>query len=115
LFGNAGDIVLFSVADGSLVRKLLAPEGSAGDQLGVSLTSLEDVTGDGVLVVAAGANLDDQAIGSTAGSAAIFSGADGAFARLSPTGSGLSRPPNGAPRGASRASNGSGSLDERSM
>ena len=80
--GNAGSIIIFSGADGSVVRKLTDPGGAAGDELGWSVAAIADLSGDGVQDILAGARADDAgATGDDEGSVAFFSGADGSFLR----------------------------------
>ncbi|ANM31706.1 hypothetical protein ABI59_22320 [Acidobacteria bacterium Mor1] len=75
---NAGAVLLFSGADCSFVRKMADPASSQNGNLGHSVATLEDVTGDGIPDLIGGANLDDTAAGLDSGSATVFSGADGA-------------------------------------
>jgi len=73
--GNAGSAFVFSGADGS---QLFRFDGSAGgDQLGISVSGAGDVDGDGFADLIVGAWLADQGGRGDAGSAFVFSGADG--------------------------------------
>ncbi|RME37356.1 MAG: hypothetical protein D6788_09670 [Planctomycetota bacterium] len=78
---HSGSVIIFSGADGSIVRKLIDPDGPGGDQLGTSVAGVGDVDGDGVEDVAAGAPYVDLAGGYDAGAVVIFSGADGSVIR----------------------------------
>ncbi len=78
---DAGAVLIFSVVDRSLIRKVSDPGGAAGDHFGTSLASIPDLTGDGVPEFAVGAPGVDTSRGVDAGSVAILSGADGALLR----------------------------------
>ncbi|MHC4067831.1 MAG: MopE-related protein, partial [Planctomycetota bacterium] len=75
---DTGSVLVFSGADGSLIRKMTA--GSAQDNLGFSVLALDDVNGDGVRDIAAGAPGEDVAT-TNHGAVVIFSGVDGSVLR----------------------------------
>ena len=75
---NAGSAYVFSEADGSLLYHMTGD--TVGDQFGYSVSGAGDVNGDGRADFIVGAHLDDPAGGGTdAGSAYVFSGADGSL------------------------------------
>jgi hypothetical protein len=78
---DAGSVVLFSSADGSVIRRLTDTSAANSDNLGISVARLTDLTGDGTSEVLAGAYHDDTAQGSDAGSVVIFNGATGSVVR----------------------------------
>ena len=78
---NSGSVILFSGADGTMVRKYVDPDGAANDELGIAIAAMPDIDGDGLPDVAAGAYHDDTPGGSNAGSVVVFSGADGTVVR----------------------------------
>jgi len=73
---NTGAVVLFSGADGAVLRRCTAPDADAGDQLGQAQAVLPDLDGDGIDDVVASAPLDDTPEGVDAGSLVVFSSAD---------------------------------------
>ena len=75
---DTGSVAVFSGADGSLIRKMTT--GSAQDYLGASVLALDDVNGDGVRDIAAGAPGEDDAT-TNHGAVVIFSGVDGSVLR----------------------------------
>ncbi len=74
---DAGSVVVFSGSNCTAIRKLTDPLGAVSDRLGVSVSSVGDITGDGVQEIAAGAYLDDVAGDNDAGSVTVFNGATG--------------------------------------
>ena len=75
LLGNdVGSVQVYSGADGSLIYK--TSDGSGGDELGYSLAALDDIDGDGVGDLAAGAPTEDTEA-TNAGMMVLFSGVDG--------------------------------------
>jgi len=74
--GTAGAAYVFSGADGSLIRKLIDPDGGTSDDLGHSLAGVGDVNGDGFPDIAVGA-IEDDIAASNAGAVVVFSGRDG--------------------------------------
>jgi len=73
--GNAGSAFVFSGADGSMLFRF---DGSAAsDHMGISVSGAGDVDGDGLADLIVGASGADPAGTSVAGSAFVFSGADG--------------------------------------
>jgi hypothetical protein len=74
---NAGALVVFSGVDGTPLRKLIDDEGGLGDHLGWSVALIDDLDGDTVADILAGAPNEDTG-GSNAGSIVVFSGASGA-------------------------------------
>ena len=75
---DAGSAYVFSGADGSLLYQRTGD--TAGDFFGWSVSGAGDVNGDGKADFIVGAYLDDPAGGGTdAGSAYVFSGADGSL------------------------------------
>jgi hypothetical protein len=90
--GGNGGAVLFSLADGSVLRRLSDPGAPAGSGLGSSVALLPDVSADGVPDLAVGAMTDDSPF-TDMGSVSIFSGADGTRLRKcsDPQGSPLAR------------------------
>jgi hypothetical protein len=78
---DSGGVIVFSGADGSVIRRLTDPAGESGDLLGRRVALLGDVDLDGVPDIAAGAPYDDGARGIDMGSVVLFSGADGSIIR----------------------------------
>ena len=75
---DAGSAYVFSGADGSLLNRRTGD--TAGDHFGFSVSGAGDVNGDGRADFIVGAWVDDPAGGGTdAGSAYVFSGADGSL------------------------------------
>ena len=75
---DAGSAYVFSGADGSLLYQVTGD--TAGDEFGVSVSIAGDVNGDGRADFIVGAHLGDPVGGgSNAGSAYVFSGADGSI------------------------------------
>lgn len=72
-----GSILLFSGADGSLIRRLTDPAAGWRDNLGIDVHGIEDVNGDGVPDVAAAT----ERRGNWEGEVILFSGADGSVLR----------------------------------
>ena len=81
VFGDAGSVVVFSGADGSVLWKAVDPEPGTGDWLGYSVEGIADVNGDGVPDVAGGAHRDDVQGVEDKGSVLLFSGVDGSVIR----------------------------------
>ena len=79
-YAGAGEVILFSGADGSVIRRLDDPAPSSSANLGKSLAAIGDVTGDAVSDLAVGAPGSYPA-NPFAGSVVLFSGATGAFIR----------------------------------
>jgi hypothetical protein len=73
---DAGSVLIYSGRDRLPVCRLVDPEGRSGDRLGISITALGDVTGDGVPDIAAGATGYSVPGGFDNGSVDIFSGSD---------------------------------------
>lgn len=78
--GGTGGVVLFSLADGTVIRRLVDPAMPTGSNLGGSLALVADVNADGVPDLAAGAPQDDV-LETDSGSVELFSGANGALLR----------------------------------
>ena len=74
---NAGSAYVFSGADGSLLYQ--ASGDTSSDQFGYSVSGAGDVNGDGRADFIVGARFDDPPGGTNAGSAYVFSGADGSL------------------------------------
>lgn len=74
---NSGAVLIFSGADGSLVRRLTDPAAALNDNLGIDVHGIEDLNGDGVPDVVA----STERRGSWEGEVILFSGADGAVIR----------------------------------
>ena len=74
---DAGSAYVFSGADGSLLYQRTGD--TANDRFGVSVSGAGDVNGDGRADFIVGAYLDDPGGASDAGSAYVFSGADGSL------------------------------------
>ncbi len=83
LGGAVGVALVFSGADGSLLHKLFDPEGSGNDNLGTAVAGIDDLTGDAVPDILAGARREDSG-GANNGAILVFSGADGTLARRVP-------------------------------
>ncbi len=75
---EAGKAFVFDPVDGTLLRTLVDPSPQASDRLGIALAAIDDVTGDGIPDIAAGAPRRDGALYDQ-GAVVIFSGADGSF------------------------------------
>jgi hypothetical protein len=73
---NAGSVLVFSGQDRSPLCRLFDPAGGFGEEAGISLGALGDVTGDGVPDVAVGASGYRKPEGQGSGSVLIFSGKD---------------------------------------
>ena len=79
---DTGEVFLFSGASGALIRTLFDPDGVAGDEFGRGLAAVEDLDGDGVQDVLAGAPGFDVG----RGQAVLLSSASGVvLGRLSDT------------------------------
>jgi hypothetical protein len=78
---DAGSVIVFSGANGSFLRQLTDPGGSALEGLGSAVTGIADLSGDGVPEVIVGVAQDTTPQGSRAGSLVIFNGATGAVLR----------------------------------
>ena len=78
---NRGEVLIFSSADCSLLRRLSAPAAGSFGNLGRAVASPGDVTGDGVPDVAASDVYSDSPTGTQTGRVVIFSGSDGALVR----------------------------------
>ncbi len=76
-----GSVLIFSGADGTLVRRILDPSGAANDHLGESLAAIQCLDGDGRPELAVSSPRDATAGGSNAGHVFIFSPEDGAIVR----------------------------------
>lgn len=77
---NAGAVVAFNGATGSVIDTFTDPAVSGTANLGAVVLAIPDVSGDGVPDVMAGAHFDDT-VANNAGSAVLFSGADGSVLR----------------------------------
>ena len=84
LAADAGAALVFSGADGSLVRRITDAGGAGSDYFGQSLAVLPDVNGDGFPDLAVGAIYDDTAQGSNAGSVVLVDPRTGATIRSRP-------------------------------
>nr|MCU0225588.1 MopE-related protein [Acidobacteriota bacterium] len=73
---NAGSVVLFSGANGSVILKLADPLGANADLLGGAIAAVGDLNHDGTADIAAGAE-GREAGGTDRGGVLVFSGADG--------------------------------------
>lgn len=73
---NSGSVLVVSGVDGSVIRKLHDEDGGLSDWLGMSVALIEDLDGDNVGDILAGAPGDDEG-GSGAGAILAFSGATG--------------------------------------
>ncbi len=73
---NRGSVVLFSGANGSVIRKLTDPLGAASDELGSAVAAAGDLNRDGTPDVAAGTE-GYNGTGVDRGAVIVFSGADG--------------------------------------
>jgi hypothetical protein len=71
LAGDAGSVLVFSGADGSLARRVTDAGGAGSDEFGQSLVVLPDINGNGFPDVAVGAIYDDTAQGTNAGSVVL--------------------------------------------
>jgi hypothetical protein len=75
---DAGSVTVFSGLDGEIVRTLVDPEvDSSRTRVGTSVAGVDDITGDGVPDILAGAFADSMADRGIL----VFSGADGTFVR----------------------------------
>jgi len=74
----SGSVVAFSGATGLPIRKMVDPDGEAGDELGRSVALIDDLNGDAVADILAGAINDDDG-GTNAGAVLVFSGSDGSL------------------------------------
>jgi len=85
--GGNGAALVFSLADGSVLRRLTDPS-APGGALGAAVSALPDVSSDGVPDLAVSAMYDDAG-GPDSGSVSLFSGASGALLRkcVDPSGS----------------------------
>ncbi len=77
---NSGSVLVFSGADGRVLRKLVDPAGGS-DELGVAVAGVGDIDGDDVPDIAAGSSLNDAEGVVDRGSVIVFSGHDGAVIR----------------------------------
>ena len=73
---DSGSVVLFSGADGTMLRRCTAPDAEAGDGLGKAIAVLPDIDGDGLADLAASAPYDDVGALVDAGSILSFSSAN---------------------------------------
>ena len=74
---NAGSAYVYSGADGALLYQ--RDGGAAGDNFGISVSTAGDLNGDGKADFIVGAYLADPGGRLSAGSAYIYSGADGSI------------------------------------
>ncbi len=74
---DAGQVVVFSTASGSVIRRVDDPGGAAGDWLGWSLAAVHDMDGDGVEEILAGVRNANPGGLNNAGRVVLFSGASG--------------------------------------
>ena len=80
---DSGSVVLFSGANGSILRRCTAPDAQAGDRLGAAIAVMPDLDGDGHPEAAVAATNDDFGPLADAGSIVVFSTADcGMLTRL---------------------------------
>jgi hypothetical protein len=75
--GNAGSVLAFSGADGSLIWRFVDSSPINSADLGASVAATGDLNGDGITEVLAGAP-DSSRTGVSAGEAVLFDGASGA-------------------------------------
>ena len=73
---QTGSLVVFSLATGEPIRKIIDPDGWLSDQLGTSVALIDDLNGDAVADIVAGAIFDDDGI-ANGGAVLVFSGRDG--------------------------------------
>src|SRR5439155_10637279 len=73
---DSGSVVIFSGATCERVRKCADPVGLASDNLGMWVTPLPDLDGDGIADFAAGSPDHPHFATATVGSTLVFSGAD---------------------------------------
>jgi hypothetical protein len=73
--GNAGAVVVFSGANGSLIGKASFDHAGVSEKMGTSVEAMSDINGDRVADFAAGAPFDDVG-GTDNGSVILISGAD---------------------------------------
>lgn len=69
---DSGKAVVFSGASGTKIRQLTDADGSAADELGYSVASAGDLSGDGVAEILVGAPFDDGTSGLDEGSLSLF-------------------------------------------
>ena len=74
---DAGAVLIFSGATGSLIRTLSDPAASSQDQAGSALAAIEDLDADGKRELLVGVPFRDTAAGIDAGEVLVFSGGDG--------------------------------------
>jgi hypothetical protein len=73
---DAGHVTVFSGKDGTVLRRISDPDSVGGERLGWSLAVIDDVDGDGVQDIVAGARYADSGA-SLSGRAVVFSGKTG--------------------------------------
>ena len=78
--GGNGGAVLFSLANGAVLRRLADAGAPAGGAFGSAVAALPDLSADGIPDLAVGAMSDDSPL-QDSGSVSIFSGADGTLLR----------------------------------
>ncbi|UCF66841.1 MAG: FG-GAP repeat protein, partial [Acidobacteriota bacterium] len=74
---DSGSVVVFSGATGTKLFKLADPDGAGSDHLGCSVSGIDDIDGDLIPDIVAGALYDNTPQGSDAGSVSVFSGRTG--------------------------------------
>jgi hypothetical protein len=78
---DAGSALVFRSEDGTVLFKLVDPNGRISDHFGAAVAGLGDVDFDGIPDIAVGSPDDDNLGGSAAGSVLLFSGFDGSLIR----------------------------------
>lgn len=77
----AGSVLVFSGANGALVRRILDPAGATNDHLGESLATIECLDGDGIRELVVGSPRNNTPGGSNAGHVLVVSPEDGVVRR----------------------------------
>jgi len=79
--GYTGSVLIFSGANGALVRRIVDPSGAANDHMGESLATIGCLDGDGIRELVAGSARKSAPGGSSAGHVLVFSPEDGVVRR----------------------------------